>query len=182
MDRRQSRFNSRLDCTTRIPSGQMDQADPTAAGEGVNAGLKKRYSLLQVIQKFSNGWPPLHSDMFFQPKYLLNGVDLHVKLIRSKEEFCLMSATANAAYQIVLQECALFVRKVRVSPSVMLGHAKALEKGTAKLPRPPRRVQTSLGTSRRNVFAARPRVLGTNTSAHHHRLRGQQSIQRQLHP
>ena len=77
---------------------------------------------------------PLHSDMFFQPKYLLNGVDLRVKLIRSKEEFCLMSTTANAAYKIVLQECALYVRKVRVSPSVMLGHAKALEKGTAKYP------------------------------------------------
>ncbi|KMQ81625.1 hypothetical protein RF55_25725, partial [Lasius niger] len=37
-------------------------------------------------------------------------------------------------FKVVLEHASLFVRKVRVSPGVVLGHAKALEKTTAKYP------------------------------------------------
>ncbi|XP_071503404.1 uncharacterized protein F54H12.2-like [Diadema antillarum] len=113
-------------------SGQMDQNDPLAT-DSINLGLKKRHAFIKK-SKSVELIGPLHNDLFFQPKHLLNGVDMRVKLIRTKPDFCLMSATENAAYKIVIQDCSLFVRKVRVAPFVMLGHAKALEKGTAKYP------------------------------------------------
>jgi len=34
----------------------------------------------------------IHSDIFFQEKYLLNQVDMKIKLIRSNNNFCLMGA------------------------------------------------------------------------------------------
>lgn len=73
----------------------------------------------------------LHSDLFHQERLLLNMIDLKIKLIRSKPEFCLMGASGH---KVVLDHISLFVRKVRTSPGVILGHAKALEKGTAKYP------------------------------------------------
>ena len=72
----------------------------------------------------------IHADMFFQSRYLLNEVDVKIKLTRSRDEFCTMSAATDASNVKVV--CAiLFVRKVKLSPSVFLAHAKALENTTA---------------------------------------------------
>ena len=75
----------------------------------------------------------LHADIFFQDRYMLNEVSVKIKLTRSKKEFCLIGADdVNFAIRIVGAE--LHVRKVKLSPSVFLAHAKALERGTAKYP------------------------------------------------
>ncbi|XP_063960304.1 uncharacterized protein F54H12.2-like [Lytechinus pictus] len=113
--------------------GHMDQANPLEPGNDVNQGLKKRHTYIKGSNSFEL-IGPLHCNLFFQPKHLLNGVDLRVKLIRSKEEFCLMSSANQPSFKVVIQDCSLFVRKVKVSPSVMLGHGKTLERGTAKYP------------------------------------------------
>ncbi|GBM31278.1 hypothetical protein AVEN_91280-1 [Araneus ventricosus] len=73
----------------------------------------------------------LHSDLFYQERLLLNLVDLKIKLIRSKPEFCLQG---EEGHKVVLEKISLFVRKVRVSPGVILGHVNALEKETTKYP------------------------------------------------
>ena len=77
---------------------------------------------------------PIHSDIFFQDRHMLNGVDLKLKLIRSSDAFCLMASGINPTYKVMIQAASMFVRKVKVSSAVMLGHAKALEKRTAKYP------------------------------------------------
>ena len=65
--------------------GHMDVGDPT----GANKGLTKRAS-------FTNGGnvvellTPLHSDIFFQEKLMLNNVDIRIRLTRAKDEFSLM--------------------------------------------------------------------------------------------
>ena len=41
---------------------------------------------------------------------------------------------ADATFKIRIVDCKLHVRKVRLSPSVFVAHAKALEKGNAKYP------------------------------------------------
>ncbi|GFS71956.1 uncharacterized protein F54H12.2 [Trichonephila clavipes] len=71
----------------------------------------------------------IHSDLFHQDRLLLNLVDLKIKLIRSKPEFCLQG---SEGFKVVLDHVSLFIRKVRVNPGVILGHAKALEKTSAK--------------------------------------------------
>lgn len=73
----------------------------------------------------------LHVDLFNQDRLMLNLVDVKIKLIRNKSEFSLIG---EGDYKIVLDHVSLFVRKVRINPGVILGHAKALEKTTAKYP------------------------------------------------
>ena len=45
-----------------------------------------------------------------------------------------MSATPDDNFKIHISDCKIFVRKVKLSPSVFVAHAKALERGNAKYP------------------------------------------------
>ena len=73
----------------------------------------------------------LHLDMCFQERYLLNEVNVKIRLTRSKDAFCLMGANART---VKIVSAVLIVRKARLSPSVALAHAKGLEVSTAKYP------------------------------------------------
>jgi len=73
----------------------------------------------------------VHADIFFQDRYLLNEVGVKIKLIRSKDTLCLMG---DDDYKVKITQASLFVRKVKLMPSVFLAQAKALERGTAKYP------------------------------------------------
>ncbi|GFW01823.1 uncharacterized protein F54H12.2 [Trichonephila clavipes] len=73
----------------------------------------------------------LHVDLFNQDRLLLNLVDVKLKLIRSKRSFCLMG---EGDYNVIFEHVSLYVRKVQVNPAVVIGHAKALERTTAKYP------------------------------------------------
>ncbi|KFM67312.1 hypothetical protein X975_01710, partial [Stegodyphus mimosarum] len=73
----------------------------------------------------------IHFDLFHQERLLLNMVDAKLILVRSKPEFC---SQGKAGHKLGLEHVSLFVRKLRVSPVVILGHAKALEKSNTKYP------------------------------------------------
>ncbi|XP_035205678.1 uncharacterized protein F54H12.2-like [Stegodyphus dumicola] len=109
-------------------AGRMNVFDiqDTQPNEGFNqrAELFKLSASVDMIGR-------LHLDMFHQERLLLNMVDMKIKLIRSKPEFCLLG---EGEFKVLLEQASLFVRKVRVSPGVVLGHAKSLEKSTAKYP------------------------------------------------
>ncbi len=131
-DAKQSQLSAAL--YSKDTAGKMDVVDPTEADdENANIGLKDRYALTQrsrVVDLIGR----IHSDIFFQNKYLLNGVNLKVKLIRSKNEFCLVSSDGAADYKVQILEASLFVRRMKISPSIQLAHSRALEKGNAKYP------------------------------------------------
>ncbi|CAF0802692.1 unnamed protein product [Brachionus calyciflorus] len=58
---------------------------------------------------------------------------MNLKLIPRRSKFCLMgNETSN--YSVSVDSAILLVRKAQINPSVMLGHAMALEKTTAKYP------------------------------------------------
>jgi hypothetical protein len=84
----------------------------------------------------------LHLDLFCQEKYLLNHVDLKIKLRRSRDVFALMADADN--YKIKIKDLALFVRNVQLSPAVRMGHVKAFEKTSCKYPI--RRVEVKVDT------------------------------------
>jgi len=65
----------------------------------------------------------IHDDIFFQNRYLLNEVNVKIKLVRSRNSFCVMSANP---FQAKVDSAIMFVRKVKLSLSVFLAHAKAL--------------------------------------------------------
>jgi len=66
----------------------------------------------------------IHADMFFQDRYLLNEVHVKIKLVRSRNSFCLMSAEE---FKVKIENAIMFVRQVKLSLSVFLAHAKALD-------------------------------------------------------
>ena len=74
----------------------------------------------------------LHIDLTFQNHYLLNGVEVRLRLIRFKDLFCLHGNANQAKTKVFLKEMTLFVRKVKPNPAVQLAHVKALQHATAK--------------------------------------------------
>ena len=81
----------------------------------------------------------LHSDLFHQSKFLLNHLDVRVKLTRSKDAFVLMRGAAVPPadpidFKLQLLDASLFVRKVTVNPAIVLAHEKTLMQHNAKYP------------------------------------------------
>ena len=74
----------------------------------------------------------LHVNLSFQNRYLLNGVDIRLRLIRSKDIFCLHGNATGC--KVSLKEVVLFVHKVKPNASIQLAHTKALQLATAKYP------------------------------------------------
>ena len=112
-------------------AGAMDEI-AAVADDAPNKGLKAR-TLLTKGNRMVDMVGTIHSDLFFQDKYLLNNINLRVRLVRSKDAFCLMGAN-DATFKVKIHECKLIVRKIRLNPSIFLAHAKALEMENAKYP------------------------------------------------
>ena len=83
----------------------------------------------------------LRLDFFNQPKYLLSGVNVRIRMTLSKPKFCLQETLAGGdvevvepSYKIVPTYAILYARRVKVSPSVERGHALGLETMNAIYP------------------------------------------------
>ncbi|XP_075784913.1 uncharacterized protein F54H12.2-like [Pelodiscus sinensis] len=111
----------------------MGLLENTALAGVRNEGFQRQAKLTSNSRKLDL-LGVLHSDLFFQEKLLLNGVDLKIKLTRSKDAFCLMSGNAAENYKVHIILAALFVKRVKVTPGVRLGHAEALMTANAKYP------------------------------------------------
>ena len=145
--------------------------DETAGDE--NKGLRSRREIASRSKEVDM-MGRLHTDMCHQERYMLNGVDIKVRLVPSKNEFHLMAPAPFEGFRTVITHCSVFARKVKVNPAVGLGHAKALEKGTAKYPLKRAVVKTfsiptgNLGCVQDNLFLNQTPnrlVIGVVTSA-----------------
>jgi hypothetical protein len=112
-------------------AGKMDKPNPLAANAADrNSGLASRQTFSAESHEIDM-IGRIHTDICFQDRYMLNEVNAKIKFIRSQDAFCLM-ATGAQQFKVVVTEASLLVRKVKISPSVYLAHAKPLENGTAK--------------------------------------------------
>ncbi|XP_069098266.1 uncharacterized protein F54H12.2-like [Pleurodeles waltl] len=100
------------------------------AFDGDNNGFKKRAGFAAGSRQFDL-LGRIHSDLFFQEKLLVNGVDLKIKLNCNKDAFCLVSGDA-VQYKLVILSASLVVKRVKVSHSVRLPHAEALQLSNTK--------------------------------------------------
>ena len=64
----------------------------------------------------------------------MNGISVRIRLVRSKDSFSLISADVAPKFKIKIVRAVLRARKVRISDSVYLAHAKALEHANATYP------------------------------------------------
>lgn len=106
--------------------------DSIVTDDGPNQGLNKRAAFTTESREV-HLLGPLHGDIFFCERLMLNSVDLRVKLTRASDAFCLMGAQ-NSTFRLKILGASLFMKKVAVSPAVRLGHAAALLKGNALYP------------------------------------------------
>ena len=111
--------------------GKMDAVNPVADDADANLGLKARYAFTKNSDTVDM-IGPIHSDLFFQDRLILNGVNL--RLNRAKNAFCLVSSAVNPQFKVVITQAILYVRKVKVAPTISLGHATALKQATGKYP------------------------------------------------
>ena len=96
-------------------------------------GIKKRRERLAQSRTVELIGRP-HVDIFLQDKFLLPGVDIDLKFVRSSGAFHLMGDDVTG-FKIVILDASLHVRKVKVNPTVALEHAETLQKGIpAKYP------------------------------------------------
>lgn len=129
-DAKQSQLTSSL--FYKDTAGHMDVSTPIGDG-ATNTGLNKRQSFLtagRMVEMIGR----IHGDLFFQDKYLPSDIGLRLRFVRNKDAFVLMAAQPNARFKVRIVDCKIFVRKVKLSPSVFMAHAKAFEAGNAKYP------------------------------------------------
>ncbi|XP_019375886.1 PREDICTED: uncharacterized protein F54H12.2-like [Gavialis gangeticus] len=103
------------------------------AQDGDNQGFRRWANLTDRSKKIEL-LGHLHSDLFFQEKQLLNGMDVKIKLTRSKDAFCLMGTTAAGPCKLKITSASLSMKKVKVAPGIQLGHMEALLMANAKYP------------------------------------------------
>ncbi|XP_063993407.1 uncharacterized protein F54H12.2-like [Diachasmimorpha longicaudata] len=109
--------------------------DSTAVATGdarTNNGLAARQAFTKGGKTFDL-LGHLHCDVFNQDKFLMNGVELRVRLIRAKDAYRLMDDSA-LNYKVHIEEASLLVRRVKLSPGILIAHTKTLAKTTAKYP------------------------------------------------
>lgn len=111
---------------------ENDTAGHMDAITDANEGFTKRRALTPnntIVDLYG----PIHCDLFNVDKYMINGVEMSVKLQRSENQFHLMGPAVNSTkFEIV--DAVLYVRKVKINPSVILAHHKALFVASAKYP------------------------------------------------
>lgn len=117
--------------TSHLTSGMWykDTAKNMDAVDDTNEGYTKR-SKLTSNEKIVELYGKLHCDFFNQDKYLINGVEMNVRLVKSPDNFHLMGG--NGKLQII--DATLYVRKIKINPSILIAHARALSASTAKYP------------------------------------------------
>lgn len=101
--------------------------------EGGNKGYTVRWMLFnggQVVDLEG----PLLSDIWQQPRALVNGVELQIKLWPAKPEFAIMTNVNNPDFKIEVVEGYLRLCKITPTPAVMLAHAETIEKVPAAYP------------------------------------------------
>lgn len=103
-----------------------------------NEGLTTRKAYTNLSKSVTLITKP-HSDIFFQDRYLLNGLDLKMKLIRNTDSFCLM-ASGQSRYKVVLEDISYFARKVKLNPSIQMKHIEQMDKQLKPAIYPIRRV------------------------------------------
>lgn len=108
-------------------AGKMNNTDEK------NQGFTKRQELANESKEIEM-IGHLHGDIFNQEKFLINGVEMSVKLVRSRETFNLMASSNDLKLKVSITDATLIIRKARINPSVLLAHQKVLASTTAKYP------------------------------------------------
>lgn len=139
----------------------LDDMDPKSGG---NPGLLRRRGYTKKSREFELEGP-LCEDVFQLDKYLIQGVDLYIKLYRASESFVLTSKETGPSYKLQILDIVFKACKIKVDAGIIVNHVKEIEKTPVKyyLPRTEIKKNTiaekSSGFVWDNMFPVRPSVL-----------------------
>ena len=114
-------------------AGKMDAVNPLPDLVDANKGSKESHAHTSASKSVAMEGR-IHSDLFAIDRYILGAVPIKIKLVRSRNPFCLVSSADNPDFKVVLEECMFRVRRVNVSSTTILTHTQALQHQTAKYP------------------------------------------------
>nr|XP_022316764.1 uncharacterized protein F54H12.2-like [Crassostrea virginica] len=97
-----------------------------------NEGLRKRHGWVAGSHKIVL-LDRLHLDLFQQEKFIPNGVDIRLRFNRTKSSFYMMTA-ANSSGKVQILSMLMWVRKVRLTPTLLNAINQRLNTETAKYP------------------------------------------------
>lgn len=114
-------------------TGKMD----VTTVNGDNTGLKERtkwFAASAVVEMCGR----LHLDMFQQGRVLLPGVDMHLKLVPSSNEFFVKSAAPGQGaqqekFKVVIEKAVLTIRTKELIGDAALAHTAILEQGKSAM-------------------------------------------------
>ena len=75
-------------------ASKMDNVNPLAIAANAHTGLKERHAHTRESRSVSMEGR-LHSDLFAQDRYILGAVYIKIKLVRSRNPFCLVSSQSH---------------------------------------------------------------------------------------
>ena len=76
----------------------------------------------------------MHFDLAFQHKLIPSDVGLKIRLTPSKDAFCRIADGANPGFKVKIIDCRLLIKKIRISDSLYLAHARGFQHGNARFP------------------------------------------------
>ena len=111
-----------------------DKPEDTNAYSGANNALFLRRSYI-AESKIVDLEGPIYHDLFTLQRYLLNQIDVKLKLYRSSNAFCLCSGEITPNYKIDILDVYVLMKKmkkIKVNPALIFGHAESLKSSNAK--------------------------------------------------
>ena len=113
----------------------MDTPEHFNSFGGTNEGFMAR-RFIGANRKSISLMGRLHSDILNQSRFLIDGVNIHLQLVRQNDAFCIMAPAGHDAvnWKVKLEEASIYVRKVKVAPSCRMGIYKALSISPANYP------------------------------------------------
>lgn len=122
------------ECQTQLydqdNAGSFDDADPIT---GSNLGLYIRNTFTEGSKSLDLEGP-IFTDICQQERFVINGVQVGIKLWPARETFCLMSSESAVRYKLQIEDCVLKCCYVKINPGVILGHSEVLLKQPAIYP------------------------------------------------
>ena len=121
-------------------SGNFAQTHPKVTP--INYGLKERGEWFKKVNTIPGSTDPtcvefigpLMADICNQDRYILNGVDIDIKLWPNRDEFHLITHPSGTTAKLIIEEVKLLVCKVKLSPVTLLAHASILREHNALYP------------------------------------------------
>lgn len=118
-------------CEMYVKDGEDDNDFATAIAKATS-GIAKRNVLIQG-KKISFDFVP-HVDFLQCKRYLIPGLEMRIKLIRSNDNFSLIHSAAADTYKVKLHKLQLVTRKATLDPRISTLIEKGLEKSPVVYP------------------------------------------------